>query len=142
MDVLPIIPCTEQVAYEHARIWAELEESGMMIGYYDLIVGATATQRGSTVAAFNKRHFARIRGLLLLNRRSRHEKPYAWVKTRVLAVLGPHHSLHVLLNIRKRLVTSVRIHSSSGFLVIRLREEVSPFSAVSVPVCQVHDASF
>jgi hypothetical protein len=94
-----------------------------MIGYYDLIVGATATQRGSTVATFN-----------------RHEKPDALVKTRVLAVLGPHNS--VLLNIRKKLVTSVRIHSSSGFLVIRLREEVSPFSAVSVPVCQVHHASF
>jgi hypothetical protein len=26
---------TEQVAYEHARIWAALEES-RMIGYYDL----------------------------------------------------------------------------------------------------------
>jgi hypothetical protein len=29
-----------------------------------------------------------------------------------------------------------------GTLVILLREEVSPFSAVSVPVCQVHHASF
>ena len=66
MDVLPIIPYTEQVACEQARIWAELEESGMMIGYYDLIVGATATQRGSTVATFNKRHFARIKRLAVI----------------------------------------------------------------------------
>ena len=60
---LPIIPYTEQTAYEHARIWAELETSGKMIGFYDLIVGATALERGSDVATFNKSHFARIRGL-------------------------------------------------------------------------------
>jgi len=34
-----------------------------MIGFYDLIVGATALERGSDVATFNKSHFARIRGL-------------------------------------------------------------------------------
>src|SRR5256884_2772306 len=56
-----IIPYTEQTAYEHARIWAELEASGKMIGFYDLIVGATAVERGSQVATFNKRHFAQIR---------------------------------------------------------------------------------
>jgi len=60
---LPIIPYTEQTAYEHARIWAELETSGKMIGFYDLILGATALERGSDVATFNKSHFARIRGL-------------------------------------------------------------------------------
>jgi tRNA(fMet)-specific endonuclease VapC len=60
---MPIIPYTEQTANEPARIWAELEASGKMIGFYDLIVGATALERGSDVATFNKRHFARIRGL-------------------------------------------------------------------------------
>jgi len=63
---LPVIPYTEQTAYEHARIWAELEASGKMIGYYDLIVGATALERGSDVATFNKRHFSQIRGLSLV----------------------------------------------------------------------------
>jgi tRNA(fMet)-specific endonuclease VapC len=63
LQSLPIIPYTEQTAYEHARIWAELEASGKMIGFYDLIVGATAFERGSQVATFNKRHFAQIRGL-------------------------------------------------------------------------------
>ena len=29
---------------EHARLWAELESSGNMIGYYDLIVAATALE--------------------------------------------------------------------------------------------------
>ena len=60
---LPVIPYTEQTAYEHARVWAELEASGRMIGYYDLIVAATALERGCEVATFNRRHFHQVRGL-------------------------------------------------------------------------------
>jgi len=63
LEPLPIISYTEQTAYEHARVWSELEASGKMIGFYDLLVGATALERGSGVATFNKRHFAQIRGL-------------------------------------------------------------------------------
>jgi tRNA(fMet)-specific endonuclease VapC len=66
---LPIIPYTEQTAHEHARVWSELEVSGKMIGFYDLIVGATALERGSDVATFNKRHFAQIRGLQVIEPR-------------------------------------------------------------------------
>lgn len=66
LQSLPIIPYTEQTAYEHARIWAELEVSGKMIGFYDLIVGATALERGSQVATFNTRHFAQIKGLSVM----------------------------------------------------------------------------
>jgi len=66
LQSVPIIPYTEQTAYEHARIWAELEASGKMIGFYDLIVGATALERGSQVATYNKRHFAQIRGLSVI----------------------------------------------------------------------------
>jgi tRNA(fMet)-specific endonuclease VapC len=66
LQSLPIVPYTEQTAYEHARIWAELESRGNMIGFYDLIVGATALERGSQVATFNNRHFAQVRGLRVL----------------------------------------------------------------------------
>ena len=66
LQALPILPYTEQTAYEHARIWAELEASGRMIGFYDLIVGATAIERGSQVATFNNRHFAQIKGLTVI----------------------------------------------------------------------------
>src|SRR5271166_4311853 len=69
LAALPIIAYTEQTAYEHARIWAALESSGKMIGSYDLIVGATALERGSDVATFNKRHFAQIRGLKVIEPR-------------------------------------------------------------------------
>jgi predicted nucleic acid-binding protein len=63
LALLPIIPYTEQTAYQHARLWAELESSGKMIGYYDVIVAATALERGSAVATFNHRHFAQVKGL-------------------------------------------------------------------------------
>ena len=66
LNVLPIIPYTEQTAYHHSRIWAELESSGNMIGPYDLIVAATAVERESTLATFNHRHFANVKGLTLI----------------------------------------------------------------------------
>jgi tRNA(fMet)-specific endonuclease VapC len=62
-DALPIVPYTEATALEHARIWAALESSGKMIGFYDLIVAATALEHGSAVATFNQRHFTQVRGL-------------------------------------------------------------------------------
>jgi tRNA(fMet)-specific endonuclease VapC len=63
LDQMPVLPYTEQTAYEHARIWAALDASGRMIGFYDLIVAATAMERKSQVATFNKRHFSRVPGL-------------------------------------------------------------------------------
>ncbi|MGA7557598.1 MAG: PIN domain-containing protein [Terriglobales bacterium] len=66
---LPVIPYTEQIAYEHARIWAELQSAGKMIGASDLIVAATALERGSRVATFNKRHFAMVKGLPVIEPR-------------------------------------------------------------------------
>jgi tRNA(fMet)-specific endonuclease VapC len=67
LEVLPVIPYTEHTAYEHARIWAELDSSGKMIGYYDVIVAATALERGSSVVTFNKKHFAQIKGLKVVS---------------------------------------------------------------------------
>lgn len=66
LDALPIIPYTEQTAYLHAQLWAELESSGKMIGSYDVIVAATALERGSAVATFNKKHFEKVKGLKVI----------------------------------------------------------------------------
>lgn len=63
---LPIIPYTEQTALKHARVWADLEASGNMIGAYDVIVAASALERGSDVATFNVQHFSRVRGLTVI----------------------------------------------------------------------------
>lgn len=64
---LSILPYTDVTALEHARIWAALEASGKMIGYYDLIVAATALEHGSAVATFNHRHFSQVRGLKVID---------------------------------------------------------------------------
>jgi tRNA(fMet)-specific endonuclease VapC len=66
LSLVTILPYTETTALEHARIWAALESSGEMIGFYDLIVAATALEGGSAVATFNQRHFARVRGLKVI----------------------------------------------------------------------------
>jgi predicted nucleic acid-binding protein len=62
----PVLPYTELTAQIHARLWAELESGGKMIGYHDLIVAATALERDSAVATFNVRHFAAVKGLKII----------------------------------------------------------------------------
>jgi predicted nucleic acid-binding protein len=66
LNVLPVIPYTEETAYVHARLWAELESAGKMIGFYDVIVAATALERDCDVATFNVKHFAQVHGLMVI----------------------------------------------------------------------------
>lgn len=66
VESLPILPYSEVTALEHARVWAELESIGKMIGYYDLILAATALEHGSTVVTFNRRHFQVVPGLKVI----------------------------------------------------------------------------
>ena len=66
LSPLPIIPYTEHTAYEHAKLWAELETSGKMIGAHDLILAATARERGSQIATFNQRHFKLVSGINII----------------------------------------------------------------------------
>lgn len=66
LKILPVIPYTEQTAYEHARIWSEFQSAGKMTGFYDIIVAATALERSSSVATFNRRHFENIDGLTVI----------------------------------------------------------------------------
>ncbi|MGC9260438.1 MAG: PIN domain-containing protein [Phycisphaerae bacterium] len=61
-----VIPYGESTAYHHAKIWAELQSAGKMVGFYDVIIAATAIERGSTLATFNIRHFAGIKGLKMI----------------------------------------------------------------------------
>jgi predicted nucleic acid-binding protein len=66
LDTVPIIPYTEEIAYVHAKVWAHLQSAGKMIGYYDLIVAATALEWNYEVASFNWRHFAAVPALRLI----------------------------------------------------------------------------
>jgi tRNA(fMet)-specific endonuclease VapC len=66
LTTFDIIPYTDQTAFVHARLWAELESGGQIIGAHDLILAATALERGSAVATFNKRHFGVVQGLKVI----------------------------------------------------------------------------
>jgi len=72
ISVLPVIPYTEQTAYLHARIWAELKAIGGMSGFYDVIVAATALERGNTLVTFNTKHFLQVKGLTVIDPRQVH----------------------------------------------------------------------
>ena len=61
-----IVPYTLSTARIHARLWAELESAGKPIGAHDLIVAATAVERGVPVATFNTKHFSQVRGLTVI----------------------------------------------------------------------------
>jgi tRNA(fMet)-specific endonuclease VapC len=62
----PILDYTMSTAKIHAKLWAEMERKGKMIGYYDLIIAATALEHGSTVATFNRRHFIAVPDLQII----------------------------------------------------------------------------
>ena len=66
LSVLPILTYTERTAYLHAKLWAKLQATGQMIGYYDLLVAATALELDYRVATFNARHFKLVPGLKVI----------------------------------------------------------------------------
>ena len=51
----------------HARVWADLETRGLMIGAHDMEIAATALTSGHDVATLNVREFQRIAGLRVLD---------------------------------------------------------------------------
>ena len=62
---LPVIAFDLEVARVHARLWADLAESGRVPAAHDLQVAATAIARGWQVATMDRRHLAAIPGLTL-----------------------------------------------------------------------------
>lgn len=60
------VPYTVETAAIHARLWAELERAGTMIGPYDLIVAATALERNAAVVTFNRKHYGKVNGLTVI----------------------------------------------------------------------------
>lgn len=63
LSSLDPVPITTRVARAHARLWAHLEDAGMVIGAHDLWIAATALAHGMSVATGNTRHFDRVPGL-------------------------------------------------------------------------------
>lgn len=61
-----VVPYSGSTSFVHAGLWAHLETAGRLIGPHDMILAATAQERGDAVATFNARHFAAIPGLKVL----------------------------------------------------------------------------
>jgi tRNA(fMet)-specific endonuclease VapC len=61
-----MLPFALAEAREHAKIWAELEGRGQIIGERDLHIAATAKANGHAVATLNRREFERVPGIILV----------------------------------------------------------------------------
>lgn len=61
------LPITTPVARAHARIWAELERDGELIGAHDMWIAATAVSHGMEVATANAAEFERVPGLSVVS---------------------------------------------------------------------------
>jgi len=61
-----VVPYAEKAAFEHARLWADMEATGQLMSPYDLILAATARECGATIVTFNPRRFAAVPGLTVL----------------------------------------------------------------------------
>ncbi len=62
----PSLPFTRDAARVHATLYANLAAAGNIIGANDLIIAATAIQRGFSVLTANLSEFERIKGLTLI----------------------------------------------------------------------------
>ena len=63
---LPVVAFDLDVARVHAMLSAELRSMGAAVGSHDLLIAATALQRGAAVATRDLRSFPKIHGLDVL----------------------------------------------------------------------------
>ena len=65
LAAFPVLELDVTVARVHARLWADLERTGSLIGAHDLWIAATALAHSLAVLSMNPRDFGRIPGLVL-----------------------------------------------------------------------------
>jgi predicted nucleic acid-binding protein len=68
LSTFETIPFALDEARHHSRIWAQLASAGKMIGYHDLLIAATALSLGYPLATLNFDEFARVPGLMLVEK--------------------------------------------------------------------------
>jgi predicted nucleic acid-binding protein len=64
---VPVYPITDGTAELVGKIGAESSAAGVTIPFDDLLIGASALERGYAVATRNLRHFQKIPGLNLIS---------------------------------------------------------------------------
>jgi tRNA(fMet)-specific endonuclease VapC len=63
LSMFEIVPFDAEAAAIYAKIRADLEIKGNVIGSNDMIIAATVLSRGGTLVTNNTREFCRIEGL-------------------------------------------------------------------------------
>ena len=63
LERFPLLAVDLACARAHARLWAELRQSGAIIGPHDLWLAGTCVAHGLTIVTGNVREFARVPGL-------------------------------------------------------------------------------
>lgn len=63
VDEVPLLPFDLVVAETHARLWAQLRETGRLIGAHDLFIAATAVAHDYAVLTEDVRDVQRVPGL-------------------------------------------------------------------------------
>jgi tRNA(fMet)-specific endonuclease VapC len=67
LGAIPQIPFDAAAAAEAARIRAELEGRGFLIGPMDLLIAGTAVSRGAVLVTSNTVEFRRVKSLRLVD---------------------------------------------------------------------------
>ena len=67
LAVIPVQAFDLGQARVHARIWAELQSRGQMIGPHDLLIAAAGLALGHEVATLNVQEFRRVNGLKVVD---------------------------------------------------------------------------
>lgn len=66
LSAFEIAPYTQNAAFEHARLWTDIEAAGQSVSPHDLILAATALDCGAAVVTFNARRLAAVPGLTVV----------------------------------------------------------------------------
>ncbi|HBJ85501.1 MAG TPA: VapC toxin family PIN domain ribonuclease [Verrucomicrobiales bacterium] len=67
LQKLPVIDFDLTTARRHAVLWADLQARRQLIGPHDMLIAATALERGYELTTLNHDEFARVQGVTVVD---------------------------------------------------------------------------